>query len=130
MAQFNRLLIGCTAVALWVGAESCGSPVDAQTQGPPGPAGVSGYVVVFSQISLTPLTTQTTTSQCPTGKTAIAAGFSMPDGVYVSESRPGRTIGQVPNSTEQGTWTFGFRNANGTSTPSNVDMYVICALAS
>lgn len=142
-----RRLVASLSIFLLVAAQSCGSPVEAQTQGPQGPPGpqgpagpqgatgpagpqgpqgipgssngVSGYEVVKVTQTLLPGGATPITMSCPAGKTAIGAGYITGDPtIPVMNSYPGSVKAE---------WNFLIRNSSGAA--ADVSVYAICVIA-
>jgi hypothetical protein len=118
----NRIFIAALSIFIVAAAQSCGSPVAAQSQGPAGPQGppgVSGYEVVRLDQTLLPGGATPVVVSCPAGKAALS-------GVYVTASTNFPVLDSAPGATKAD-WRFFIRNNSGSA--ASVSVYAICAIA-
>lgn len=120
----NRFLIGGAACLLFAAAESCGSPVAAESPGPPG---VSGYEVVTDRLFIPIGITASLSLTCPLTKVALSSGWAFHgSSINVLSNFPGLT-GEIPSTADRKQWTFKMQNTGNVG--EFVDLYVICVLA-
>lgn len=119
----NKFLLASFSIFLLAAAQSCGSPVAAQSQGPPGPQGppgVSGYEVVKIDQSILPGGATPIVVSCPSGKAALSGG-------YVTNNTTIPIMNSSPGATKSD-WSFLIRNNSGSA--ASVSVYAVCATAS
>jgi hypothetical protein len=80
-------------------------------------AGISGYEIVTSSVTVDPETVQDLTVSCPSGKKVLGGGFSTDDDVIVFRNHP-------RDSTAWETWVL-----NPTTQAEGLTVTVICAMA-
>jgi hypothetical protein len=118
----KNLLIASLSIFLVAAAQSCGSPVEAQSQagppGPQGPPGVSGYQIVTLFQTLLNGTTTPIVITCPASKAVLSGGFIV-DNPSIS------VIQSFPQTKTD--WKFLIRNSTGGDAP--ISVYAVCATA-
>jgi hypothetical protein len=97
---------------------SIGAVGPAGPAGAAGPPGASGYQQLTRQINL-PDKGTTETIQCPSGKSVLAGGFSLPRGgdFVVIDSRP----------ISETTWLVRIQNNTGQGGSGSTTLYIVCA---
>lgn len=121
--------LSASVIALiFAAAESCGSPMAAESPGPKGDPGVSGYEVITDKVFIPIGVAVTMTLSCPLTKVAISSGWSFHgSALNVLYNFPGTTTGEIPTASTRNQWTFKVGNTGNIQ--EFVELYVICAYA-